>query len=58
MRVSGHGAEAVLPRLLREETTTGASTGKNNSQEENANSVSKTKEKQSKSLPHDQHLIT
>ena len=58
MRVTGHGAEAMLPRLLREETTRGPGTGKNNSPEENTNPVSKAKEKQPRSLPHDQHLIT
>ena len=45
MRVPGHGAEAMFSKLLREEATRGASTGKNDSREEiKANSLSKAKQ--------------
>jgi len=44
MQVSGYGEKAMLSRLLREETTREAGTGKNNSPAEESK-VSKAKEK-------------
>ena len=58
MRVTGHGTEAMLSRLLREETTGRTSSRKIDSPKEEAKSVSKAKEKYPRSLAHDQHLIT
>ena len=57
MRVSRHGAEAMLSTLLREETKRTASSHKNDSPEKKAKSVSKAKEKRPRSLAHDQHSI-